>query len=243
MPPACDQCHLHVIDAVPKTAVFRTVDTSQPLDTGALSSSCTTGHGRLTPLKHHCNAGTLEHRWGTATRGPWHTRTLEHSLEPLHTGIPLEHCSAWPQVEELRIRLAQFRSQLPQYGKAAVPASGVHLSGPFSAPTEWTPRAAAPPPPPPAAPPETPVEATELEATSPQAYLDWLASIPLADSAAKAATDDRPSVPRRSAGLPVYKPQPPVKRPTGSGRVTPASGRKTGSGRRAIGGAIGGAPG
>ena len=102
-------------------------------------------------------------------------------------------CPSFLQVEELRIRLAQFRRQLPRYGRGAVPKRGVHLTGPFRAPTEWSPLAAAAA----AAAAEddsdgrssdsdTPLKQHELTKTSPQGYLEWVKQIPLAKSASHA---------------------------------------------------------
>lgn len=89
------------------------------------------------------------------------------------------------QVEELRIRLAQFRHQLPQYGSHAAPDAGFHLSGAaFHSPKVWAPNSDAASPTAAEVAKETLVNLEELQQMSPQAYLEWVANIPLAQSAA-----------------------------------------------------------
>jgi hypothetical protein len=90
------------------------------------------------------------------------------------------------QIEELRIRLAQFRRALPQYCGRPVPKHGIHLTGLFHTPHEWSP---APAPEPPGTPEEhpTPLKLHALQKMSPQGYLEWLKGVPLAQSAAHAA--------------------------------------------------------
>jgi hypothetical protein len=89
------------------------------------------------------------------------------------------------QVEELRIRLAQFRRQLPQYGAGPEPADAIKLTGAFHAPTAWSPESSARQPCG-ALENESPVKVEELQQMSPQGYLNWLATIPLAESASMA---------------------------------------------------------
>lgn len=87
------------------------------------------------------------------------------------------------QVEELRMRLAQFRRQLPQYGAKPAPEDGVLLKGPFDTPEDWDPKTFAASQRPPHC--TNPVH-DEEHRMSPKDYLEWLASIPLASTAALA---------------------------------------------------------
>lgn len=81
------------------------------------------------------------------------------------------------------MRLAQFRRQLPQYGAKPAPEDGVLLKGPFDTPEDWDPSTFADSQRPPHR--TNPIH-DEEHRMSPKDYLEWLASIPLASTAALA---------------------------------------------------------
>jgi hypothetical protein len=84
------------------------------------------------------------------------------------------------QVEELRMRLAQFRRKLPQYRDGDVPPAGVSLTGPFDVPDDWYPSTFQET----QKPPHTTNPIQSEDVMSPQDYLEWLKLIPLAETAA-----------------------------------------------------------